>query len=739
MYIKLGSTRLNYIKQSPNDFNIVSQVVDSSMSYERPVLVRTTTELDIWFGKDYPDYDYLQELIRSGVTLYLYKPVSSQESYFGIDKVFDLENYYSDTIYPTIDYISQTIENLEEQEEKVFKVYGLDGSIDKYIYYLGEFINIEDLQQNQIVNNTSSLSNRDTLVIGDSFYISPSYKQDMSGQELGNFESLGVDIKNKSDINFEKIRKGQQALAFNYSFSGFSDRYDDFQFIRFKVFNEGKIIDRLCILGSMEIKDITQTEKYSRISFGVDEVSLIDPTKGGVDLLSEIFKGCSTRGNTIISPILVDVDYFYDIDGFSLVPNQEITENILYYHFCSSKEISFVSKTIGTSENLIDGNIKINISDIGNGNYQVRVKRFDYEEIHEGNCTNLGNIISMNSSLVYCTIYKDKISTGEWELHGGKVEEPKETSYWKALDSLVNPPETIYFDYLLIPDIKRFISPEETDYDLVYKNLIQFSKDIDFQILVQCNDNWKIVECLKKDLPRKPENGTLYKLFDDNNTQVDSKVYVDNRFVNLNEIDDCRLRIDNDFRRNYTGDKDNRIVYFYLPMEVYGISRPGYYLYLSDLYNRDVYSASTKEILYKSPINKTTDFYDDVSVLERELEEKKCNYLSENNQIYYYKNYQNGDSPTTTCWMRFCIGKIKRELTKNKWSILDSRDVNKIRERITSILNRITSAFSMIRRIEISSFGVSFKDKYIELTIDTYISDLVDNSISIDLTLNYNA
>ena len=40
MYIELGSTKINYKKSTGSDFIILSQVVNSSLSYEKPVIVR---------------------------------------------------------------------------------------------------------------------------------------------------------------------------------------------------------------------------------------------------------------------------------------------------------------------------------------------------------------------------------------------------------------------------------------------------------------------------------------------------------------------------------------------------------------------------------------------------------------------------------------------------------------------------------------------------------------------------
>ena len=61
MYIKLGKTAIKYVANT-NDFMIVSELIDSGLSYESPVLVRSVNELDIWFTQDFEERDYLVEL-----------------------------------------------------------------------------------------------------------------------------------------------------------------------------------------------------------------------------------------------------------------------------------------------------------------------------------------------------------------------------------------------------------------------------------------------------------------------------------------------------------------------------------------------------------------------------------------------------------------------------------------------------------------------------------------------------
>ena len=78
MYIRLGKTKINYTSPDYDDFMIFAEVPDVSMSYEKPILVHTKDELDIWFGRNFKDRDYFDELLESGVTLFLYKPVSEE-------------------------------------------------------------------------------------------------------------------------------------------------------------------------------------------------------------------------------------------------------------------------------------------------------------------------------------------------------------------------------------------------------------------------------------------------------------------------------------------------------------------------------------------------------------------------------------------------------------------------------------------------------------------------------------
>ena len=176
MYLRLGTTNIKYSTEQ-DDFTVFSEVVDSKMSYEKPILVRTPDELDIWFGSDFPGKDYYDELLESGVTLFLYRPIKVEQNTNAPDYV-DLKEYSIDQKL----YYNLT-ELPEIGEDKVlYKVVTGEGEYKEgnlwytlYIYYLGEYMKILELPQNLDTNNTSSLENRDVLNINYPGFIGPEY------------------------------------------------------------------------------------------------------------------------------------------------------------------------------------------------------------------------------------------------------------------------------------------------------------------------------------------------------------------------------------------------------------------------------------------------------------------------------------------------------------------------------------------------------------------------------------
>jgi hypothetical protein len=107
-------------------------------------------------------------------------------------------------------------------------------------------------------------------------------------------------------------------------------------------------------------------------------------------------------------------------------------------------------------------------------------------------------------------------------------------------------------------------------------------------------------------------------------------------------------------------------------------------------------------------------------------------------QYYFYEKFFNGNNPETSMWMRFALEKIKRELEKCKQRITGSRNSTTIRKEIFNSLQRITQNFSIIRGINIKEYFYDPGNGNVYLQLETSISDLVDQNITLDLTLNFN-
>ena len=119
MYIKLGKTAINSVANT-NDFMIVSELVDSGLSYESPVLVRTVNELDIWFTQDFKERDYMVELLNRGLTLFLYRPISTKSESSYEDQI-DYDSYVP-VMYPGAFNVTYNNENVTYLNGQVYYI-----------------------------------------------------------------------------------------------------------------------------------------------------------------------------------------------------------------------------------------------------------------------------------------------------------------------------------------------------------------------------------------------------------------------------------------------------------------------------------------------------------------------------------------------------------------------------------------------------------------------------------------
>ena len=251
------------------------------MSYEKPILVRTTEELDIWFGKDFKDYSYLQELINMGIVLYLYKPTSSET--IGGEGYIDLDNYVEDDEVwlrdVELEWIGKVVkspenykfrynngseiktvglkvssggdlvvvENIDGREfcteetvrkelldpiNQISRIYKnpikfhVFNSDDLWIYKDGGIFDIELLPQN--INLTSSSSdNRDTLIVSTPELDTISFTYLDYNSETDSFgiyenkdlvdQLEDIDQRYIGEIDPEKVATGYQTLMFSIS------------------------------------------------------------------------------------------------------------------------------------------------------------------------------------------------------------------------------------------------------------------------------------------------------------------------------------------------------------------------------------------------------------------------------------------------------------------------------------------------------------------------------------------
>ena len=763
MYINLGTLRLQYTS-SINDWMIIGEILDSEMSFEKPRLIRSVDELNIWFGKEYKDYNYLVELLNTGVTLYLYKPVSPEklkdENYIDIseyqilgthtdpeeslldsdidiiDSIKDSPDsyyfYYDSHIYG---YVERQLEILNESQIagrslieyrdnlNLFEyfnnlilrddvIFYKCGRTEQYIWFENKIVSVSELQQN-IYTTTESFNNRDTLAItNDSVvkYVYPKFNVDTL-----DYSTSYSDIQISSDdVNLEMIDKGYQTLAFDYSDTKRLSETNDFLIVNDNSSNP-------CLICSMEQPPV-DSRYYNR------KISTTGYFSNSMQTL-----GYQKKDNHLISEIPVPVTYFQRLsDGNFLEPNTKLTYELLSWKFQNQITIEFWSKTIGRGSILDDEDL-IEVS-IENGSepgyYQISITRYGYTETYEGplkGTDRLDFVISRESKLVYCNLVniEEGLQTGTYRLRGAVKEENTREGYMYALSqSFDDPGEPVYPDYFLIPDKYKYISPtlsEDYDYYQEYETFLKYAKLRGCQFLIE-NDP------------------SPYKIStEEGGNSKDTLYYYDGDYhdyqgniITSREIIEIAIA-GGDFRFNYTKDKDNWLIYFYQDMSYLGFQRPAYYVFLRGLLQDD-YQVLEKDILYPEP---TTDAYSEYPI-EKLLETYKSNYLVCNNLIYYYKKYMDGDTYNTTGWMRFAASKIFREFEKNRWDYLGEKSLGKIELGITKILNKISKNFSIIDSIRITRFIPELQKNQISLGIDIYVNDLLKNNLKLDITLNYN-
>lgn len=781
MYLRLGTTNIKYSTEQ-DDFTVFSEVVDSKMSYEKPVLVRTSDELDIWFGSDFPGKDYYDELLESGVTLFLYRPIKVEQNTNAPDYI-DLKEYSIDQkLYYNL------IELPEIGEDKVlYKVVTGEGEYKEgnlwytlYIYYLGEYMKILELPQNLDTNNTSSLENRDVLNINYPGFIGPEYcyPKYIEEGDVDYTEKIDEEVLLSHLPDLLRVSKGYETLAYSLVYNpeidfypvdeGLTSKYiilkklknDSYENIMIWFKEEINSIPNIPSQYYDEAIEVEIKAKESNKEIFKRLVEVIIPSQLGYTI-----EGNISEGYKIYTSYSIQVTYFTNITGLLFEPDFNTTHNILSKISSGSTRMRFISKTTGTESGdseYLDSNISVNIEKLkGDDKYRVTIERYKYQEIYEGGLFTIGQerldtIITSESKLVRCVLstsyinretnkeveYKkgskeSELPSGTWYLKRAWKETAEDINgeYWKAAEAIFGSDNAGIIDYFLVPDIYKYSAGmktgSKTSYYPEYERFLGYAKSLGFQVLFQNSDNgWTYVETQELPSAEDITSGTIYIVSQPTGGVKFYKVENGN-LIETTDPEETNTA-GNNYVFNYTSDADNRLLYFYRGQTIFGQDRPGYYLHIRGLL-QDIYSITSDQILYQTP---TTDPYTFKSP-EDKLEEYKSNYLVFNNQIYYYKKYQNGQDFNTSGWMRFCIGKVARELEKNKWKILSTKSAGDIRARIEQILNRISAGYSYIDSLVITGFYLDLPNNRLGLEVESRMSDLVDNDMTIDITLNY--
>ena len=654
MYIKLGTIKANRYYDDPNDFIILSEVPSSSMSFESPIRVRSLDELNIWFGKTYPEYQYLRELVESGITLYLYKPASLDT----IDTTEYTDQYIENDIpFPSIEYIEKYVQG----EEKV-RYHSNDGT---WLYYGGSWINLSDLISSSESQDTY---NRDTLLLSeDAVFCHPNYineyiEEDKRYRVLEAPEKLlDISYSDSSGVYVSKITWTGEDLKIN-EYLGLQKETGDWIIYFYDGF------DRIR-------NTIGQNVQYQKVE---DFHDLVEKISEDYDLVREISENeyllySDTRRDLISMNTFSSVSVEWEEEE----ENRLIASNILESE-CGY--VSWWSKTIGRDKNdydLDESRIKISIEDVGVDGYMIRISRYGYSEYYLGHLQGtvdeegILDRISKESKLVRCEITKEieKLPEGEFYLSGATVEEPTAEWYRKSMDLLVGDTleDSVVPDFFMIPDLSLYGEREDEQLFLPYATAGNFQ--------------YLISETTEED-----------------------------------------------YKKNYLDDKENRLLYFYGGIKYKYQDRPAYYIYLKSLLENNTHGYQTKDIIYNSGNNPYID--------QEELEMYKCNYLVSNNQVYYYNKYQNGEDYITSGLMRFIMGKVYREIQKRRWEIIGQKFNVLIEKKINEIVQSV-AIFENVKSIEIISYLPYPELESLDVEVDIWTRELLQNNVTLDITINY--
>lgn len=759
MKILAGNSKINILSdnQDNSDFILLAELVDSTMGYEKPILVKNSRDLLIWFGDEFKDYWYLKELLDwGGVSLYLYRSIETE----GSGKTINQKYYYIPDITPNT---YETLNALREGDETdtssfidhylpdsategiLYKVIRSDGvNYDsiyniRYSYYTynedsNSFVLYDSLDESKSIR---SLQNRDRLSVG--YY---RYEGGDSDITVYSYYHPGMDYVTEKESNigtveitdFDKFQKevlegratkhllitGEKLTIEDLKNDPYIPLIEDngrysytLPEIEIEVEEGGELVTKtdkltyffeipLCTNDSITpentVNGIVQlSQEISQRAFAVIRDLTGSPTYG---LATENFSGEYYRD---VRPTRYKLQDLVSMDRFEIFLWGR-PEFISYNNFYNVPE-KFELKTDFLSDQ----------KDIYN--YYVEggeVYRFESKTIGKGSEDIKVDIKWIETYTEKNNIYSITISRYDYqEFYEGPLEDEFGV---ERLDHKISR-ESKLVRFKIIPQTKPEQGWPEGTWELK-GSYIDDTKDVDYSFNQMC----KTLEEFPPDfilIPSKENIPSEYRVLDWTRT-------LNCQAVITNTPEDWVSNIE---------DRENRLMYFYDTMRIDGRERPGYYVFLRSLLSLDTYVPSVSKLSYLFPSAETTE---DTIQLYKDLRDKKSNYLKFNNHFYYYDCYFPGESYITTPLVRFVVSKITRELEKNKWKIIGEK-VDRIDEdSIYSVLQPIQKRFSIIRSIELNDFKVDGISRTVEASITTTLSDIISTDVSFDIILNYN-
>lgn len=677
-YIKLGNTKINY--GTREDTFIVTSIIETQSCYQYPVLVRDKDTLDIYFGREFSQRNYYEELLDLGATLFLYKPISKIEPVDDPDIPEDiLPDFLPDdpSMFPDNFIIPENSKSWRNRStlrlinNEVFENYSYNYCHPQYgkeyTDRSGE-IGIGTISTDRLEQGYGTMSFTIDFSEVESFFNPGEYIVSKK-HEFNYYITLPVNGANYMvwfDSRLGTVPVTQQYIGGNYTSI---DLYLD---------NDGTIRKSLSQVISEFMSIVTRPLNIS--------------DAGDVGLGYIIDENLSNDKKYVIYRLNQEPsNYFFNLPGFKLESNMRKTQDLLSEGSESVKQLEFYSKTLGINEE----DIKIKIENLPyyiGSKYRITISRFDYSEVYDVNLNDvpdknceihpLETTINKSSRLVTCHL-PDRVNPlpiGEWYLRGAEEEEYTYIERRSSLEVLKE--SEIVDDVLVIDDLE------------LWKSGDKISKD-DLQLFLD------------------------YSKEKDNQTFITNKSYV------YTDSEGTKTRYDQ-YRYNLQ-DLDNRLVYFYNDMTYLNYWRPSYYVFLNGLLT-DVYSVESLRLTYSLP----EEDYKSV------MKSNKCNYLIYNNHYYYYYEYfdedENGDYNVEIV-TRFIISKVGRDFRRNKWRIISYRGYEQI-QKINSIISSLKSRYSIINSLEVSSIESYNNNLVVRLNMELGL--LVKKDVSLDIELNYN-